>query len=276
MNCSRRRFKSRNPEGFRSDSIPGLEHPPETIWYLKCTNRLRGWFESSYWEHRIFSHMRSCQCKNYIFWTTGTQVMIFYLEFIEDSRWEISHLSNYTSLGIKIFHIWKRHKRNIFHQKIGLLEHLEQYQKFCSPKKKFVAGSIPVMRKNASFFAPQGTNLNFRKNCILSACNPFNDDPVQKTIKLSRTKDTKKRRNVFFFFFLISFFVFFLFNVIYLTFFFSSNAQRFPQVFLHFSVFQVFPAFKSVFNSSGQKYWIQHHTVPGWSPTPVLSGLKPR
>jgi hypothetical protein len=22
--------------------------------------------------------------------------------------------------------------------------------------------------------------------------------------------------------------------------------------------------------------WIQHHTVPGWSPTPVLSGLKPR
>ena len=133
MNCSRRRFKSRdrlpvwNPEGFRSDSIPGLEHPPGTIWYLKRTNRLRGWFESSYWEHRVFSHMRSCQCKNYIFWTTGTQVMIFYLEFIEDSRWEISHLSNYTSLGIKIFHIWKRHKRNIFHQKIGLLDHLEQY-----------------------------------------------------------------------------------------------------------------------------------------------------
>src|SRR6187431_2512260 len=24
------------------------------------------------------------------------------------------------------------------------------------------------------------------------------------------------------------------------------------------------------------KKWIQHHTVPGWSPTPVLSGLKPR
>ena len=24
------------------------------------------------------------------------------------------------------------------------------------------------------------------------------------------------------------------------------------------------------------KRWIQHHTVPGWSPTPVLSGLKPR
>ena len=22
--------------------------------------------------------------------------------------------------------------------------------------------------------------------------------------------------------------------------------------------------------------WIQHHTVPGWSPTPVLSRLKPR
>ncbi len=26
----------------------------------------------------------------------------------------------------------------------------------------------------------------------------------------------------------------------------------------------------------GEKKWIQHHTVPGWSPTPVLSGLKPR
>jgi hypothetical protein len=25
-----------------------------------------------------------------------------------------------------------------------------------------------------------------------------------------------------------------------------------------------------------KKKWIQHHTVPGWSPTPVLSGLKPR
>jgi hypothetical protein len=25
-----------------------------------------------------------------------------------------------------------------------------------------------------------------------------------------------------------------------------------------------------------KKEWIQHHTVPGWSPTPVLSGLKPR
>jgi hypothetical protein len=25
-----------------------------------------------------------------------------------------------------------------------------------------------------------------------------------------------------------------------------------------------------------QKKWIQHHTVPGWSPTPVLSRLKPR
>ena len=25
-----------------------------------------------------------------------------------------------------------------------------------------------------------------------------------------------------------------------------------------------------------KKHWIQHHTVPGWSPTPVLSGLKPR
>ena len=24
------------------------------------------------------------------------------------------------------------------------------------------------------------------------------------------------------------------------------------------------------------KSWIQHHTVPGWSPTPVLSGLRPR
>jgi len=23
-----------------------------------------------------------------------------------------------------------------------------------------------------------------------------------------------------------------------------------------------------------EKTWIQHHTVPGWSPTPVLSGLK--
>ena len=127
MNCSRRRFKSRNPEGFRSDSIPGLEHPPETIWYLKCTNRLRGWFESSYWEHRIFSHMRSCQCKNYIFWTTGTQVMIFYLEFIEDSSWEILHLSNHTSLGLKIFYIWKGHKRSIFHHKIGLLNTIRNF-----------------------------------------------------------------------------------------------------------------------------------------------------
>ncbi len=25
-----------------------------------------------------------------------------------------------------------------------------------------------------------------------------------------------------------------------------------------------------------KRKWIQHHTVPGWSPTPVLSGLKPR
>ena len=24
------------------------------------------------------------------------------------------------------------------------------------------------------------------------------------------------------------------------------------------------------------KRWIQHHNVPGWSPTPVLIGLKPR
>ena len=31
-------------------------------------------------------------------------------------------------------------------------------------------------------------------------------------------------------------------------------------------------------NTSEQepKEWIQHHAVPGWSPTPVLSGLKPR
>jgi hypothetical protein len=27
---------------------------------------------------------------------------------------------------------------------------------------------------------------------------------------------------------------------------------------------------------TNEKEWIQHHTVPGWSPTPVLSGLKPR
>ena len=30
------------------------------------------------------------------------------------------------------------------------------------------------------------------------------------------------------------------------------------------------------FANVGVKRWIQHHTVPGWSPTPVLSGLKPR
>jgi hypothetical protein len=29
-------------------------------------------------------------------------------------------------------------------------------------------------------------------------------------------------------------------------------------------------------NHRTTKRWIQHHTVPGWSPTPVLSGLKPR
>jgi hypothetical protein len=29
-------------------------------------------------------------------------------------------------------------------------------------------------------------------------------------------------------------------------------------------------------NNNNNKKWIQHHTVPGWSPTPVLSGLKPR
>ena len=119
MNCSRRRFKSRyrlpvwNPEGFRSDSIPGLEHPPGTIWYLKCTNRLRGWFESSYWEYRIFSHMRSCQCKNYIFWTTGTQVMIFIsnLSKILDEKF---HISQTTPVWESKFFTYERDTKEIF------------------------------------------------------------------------------------------------------------------------------------------------------------------
>ena len=153
-------------------------------------------------------------------------------------------MRNFTSLklhqfGNQNFSHMKATQKKYFPSKNWPTRALGTISEILFSKENFVAG----MRKNAFFFAPQGTNLNFRKNCILSACNPFNDDPVQKTIKLSRTKDTKKRRNVFFFFFLISFFVFFLFNVIFLTFFLSSNAQRFPQVFLHFSVFSSVSSF---------------------------------
>ena len=146
----------------------------------------------------------------------------------------------------------------------------EQYQKFCSPKKKFVAGSIPVMRKNASCFAPQGTNLNFRKNCILSACNPIQWRPGSENDNIiSNKKRTKKLRNVFFLFFFFVFFVFFPMLFLSLLFFFFKCANIFSDFFAFFLFFQVFPAFKSVFNFSD-------HTVPGWSPTPVLRGLKPR
>ena len=32
----------------------------------------------------------------------------------------------------------------------------------------------------------------------------------------------------------------------------------------------------SCIRAQQESKWIQHHAVPGWSPTPVLSGLKPR
>ena len=160
------------------------------------------------------------------------------------------HISQTTPVWESKFFTYKRDTKEIFSIKKLAYKSTWNNIRNSALQKNFVAGSIPVMRKNASCFAPQGTNLNFRKNCILVLAIPFNDDPVQKTIKLSRTKEEQKNCAMFFSCFFFLFFLFFF----QCYFSFSSNAQTFSPVFLHFfCFFAVFPAFKSVFNSSGQK-----------------------
>ena len=70
-----------NPSGFQTGSRSRLEPAPGAIQHMKCTNRLLGCYGSSYWHHTIFLHMRSCRCKNFEFWSPGTQVTFFCVEF---------------------------------------------------------------------------------------------------------------------------------------------------------------------------------------------------
>ena len=126
-------FKSRDRVQPKSLRVSGLE----PIHHMKCTNRLLGRFGSSYWNHTIFLHMRSCRCKNFEFWSPGTQVTFFCVKFIEYLWREITYRSNHISLGLTIFQIWTWYKKGIFHQKTGLIEHLEPYQKFWSQKNLY-------------------------------------------------------------------------------------------------------------------------------------------
>ena len=130
-------FKSRDRVRPKSLRVSGLEPAPGAIHHMKCTNRLLGRFRSSYWHHRIFLHMRSCRCKNFKFWSPGTQVTFFCVKFIEYLWREITYRSNHISLGLTIFQIWTWYKKGIFHQKTGLIEHLEPYQKFWSQKNLY-------------------------------------------------------------------------------------------------------------------------------------------
>ena len=129
------------------------------------------------------------------------------------------------------------------------------------------------MRKNASCFAPQGTNLNFRKNCILSACNPIQWRPGSENDKIiSNKRRTKKLRNVFFLFFFLFFLFFFQCYFCHFCFF-SSNAQTFSPIFLHFFCFFKFFQLLNQFSTPpGKNIGFNTTLFPGGPPPQYWAG----
>ena len=103
---------------------------------------------------------------------------------------------------------------------------------------------------------------------------PFNDDPVQKTIKLSRTKEEQKNCAMFFSCFFFFLFFLFFFQCYFCHFcFFSSNAQTFSPIFLHFFCFFKFFQLLNQFSTPpGKNIGFNTTLFPGGPPPQYWAG----
>jgi len=159
---------------------------------------------------------------------------------------------------------WKRRKTK------------EKTKKYGGAKKKKIAKKhifvvFGQQKKILTFLLCCGVEFFEVWDVFLVLLDMENQENKRKNVKKGKQKNKQKkknRKNLFF-----DMFSSFLRHQNFFFEFFCFAVEFFGLLKLFMHLFEK----KSLENErKKEKKWIQHHTVPGWSPTPVLSGLKPR